>query len=109
MSLLDESRAAFRELKAVMTPTATIKFNGITKEGISHSITVKRMQQLQGYGVEASSEFEMENEDFALFVRMGLKDRVSKVVVNGTDELVYVQKDTHPNSATVHLFLVAVK
>lgn len=103
MALIDESRAAFRELRETMP--ATIEFNGIEKTGISHSITVKRLQQLQGMDVEASSEFELEDTDFAEFVEKGLKDRVSTLTVNETDELIYMQKDSHPNSAVVHLFL----
>jgi len=106
MATIDESRQAFRELRDSLP--ATISFNGIEKTGISHSISLKRMAHLNGMDVEASSEFELEDADFAELVENGLKDRVSAVTVTtslGTEELTYMAKDAHPNSATVHMFL----
>lgn len=111
MALIDESRAAFRELRAVMP--ATIEFNGIEKTGVSHSITLKRIQEMQGYSVNSSCAFELEDTDFAAFVTMGLKDRVSKMKVTTgtgeTEEFIFMNKDTHPCSATVYLFLGGAK
>jgi hypothetical protein len=103
VALIDESREAFRELRDVMP--ATIVFNGIEKTGVSHSINFKRAQHLQNYQVDATSEFEMEDTDYAEFVEMGLKDRVSEVSVNGGRAMVVMATDTHVNSATVHVFL----
>ncbi len=86
---------------------STISFNGLEKSGISHSINVKRMQQLQGDRIEATSEFELEDTDFDALEAAGLRDNVSKVQIDGGQDLLYVNLDKHPNSATVHLFLRA--
>lgn len=105
MALIDESAAAFAELLAVMP--STITFNGITKDCISSSLNLKRAQQIQGYQIENAQEVVMLASDFALFE--GIKDRQSKVSVSGGEELIYMASDTHPNSATVHLFLMSGK
>jgi hypothetical protein len=107
MSLIDESRQAFRELRDAMP--ATIEYNGIVRPCVSHSINFKRAQHLQSYQVDATTEVELEDEHFAEFVEMGLKDRVSEVSVNGSRAMVVMSTDTHPNSATVHLFLGATQ
>lgn len=117
MALIDESRAAFRELREVMP--STIEFNGITKTGVSQTLTIKRAQEVQGYQVDASTQFTIEDVDFAEFEANGLKDRVgemrvSEEIVDGVVTkwggwLVYLTKDTHPNSAVVHLFLGPVQ
>lgn len=105
MALINESAEAFTELLEEMP--ATITFNGITKDCISQSLNLKRSQQLQGYQLENAQEVTMRASDFADFD--GIKDRVSKMSVNGGDELLYIMSDTHPNSATIHLFLVSAK
>jgi hypothetical protein len=104
-TLIEESEEAFRELLEVMP--AEIEFNGIAKPCVSHSLNIKRAQQLQHYQLDASQEVEMFVSDFEAFE--GIRDRQSEVRVNGGEPLVYLIKDTHPNSATVHLFLGAVQ
>lgn len=107
MALIDESRAAFLELREAMP--STIEFNGITKTGVSQTLTIKRAQQLQGYQIDASTAFDLEDVDFAAFEEAGLQDRIGEMRVNGGEPLVFLTKDTHPNSAVVHLFLGAVQ
>ncbi|HEX6175888.1 MAG TPA: hypothetical protein VF089_17900 [Candidatus Binatia bacterium] len=104
MALIDESRAAFRELREVMP--STIEFNGITKTGVSQTLTIKRAQELQNYQIDGSTQFTLEDTDFAALEAEGLKDRVGEVRINGSDPLVITSIDRHPNSAVVHLFLV---
>lgn len=86
---------------------AEIEHNGITKLGVSHSLSIKRTQQLQGYQIDASQMFDILVSDFAALG--DLEDRVSEVRINGGDPLVYLTKDTHPQSAVVHLFLGPVQ
>lgn len=105
MALIDESAEVFAELLSVMP--SMISFNGQSFPCVSQSLNLKRTQQLQGYQLENAQEVTMLASDFALFE--GIQDRVSKLSVNGADELLYVMSDTHPNSATVHLFLVSAK
>jgi hypothetical protein len=101
--LVDESRLAYRELLAVMP--ATITFNGITKPCVSQSLSTQRAEDLQGYIVNSAQQVTMDVNDFAAFV--GILDRVSSVSVNGGDELVFIVKETHPDSAVVHLILAS--
>lgn len=103
MSLVDESAEAFAELLAVMP--STITFNGVTRPCVSQSLNLKRAQALQGYEPGKTQEVTMLVSDFEDFE--GIQDRVSKVSVAGDDELIYLASDTHPNSATIHLFLVS--
>lgn len=105
MALIDESEQAFRELLAEMP--ATIEHNGIERPGVSNTLSVKRAQQLQGYQIDASTQVTMLTTDFEALG--DLRDRVSELKVNGGDPLVFLTKDTHPNSAVVHLFLGAVQ
>lgn len=105
MALIEESEEAFNELLEVM-PSA-ITFNGLTRPCVSQSLNMKRAQQLAGYQVENAQEVTMLASDFADFD--GIKDRVSKMSVNGAEELVFMHSDTHPNSATIHLFLMSAR
>lgn len=105
MALIDESEQAFRELLAVMP--ATIERNGIEKPCVSQTLSIKRAQQLQGYQLDASTQVAMLVSDFEALGE--LEDRVSELSVNGSAPLVYLTKDTHPNSAVVHLFLGPVQ
>lgn len=105
MALIDESAEAFVELLEVMP--STITFNGLTRPCVSQSLNLKRIQQLQGYQVENAQEVTMLASDFADFE--GITDRVSKVSVNDGEELIYAMSDSHPNSATIHVFLVSSK
>lgn len=107
MALIDESRAAFRELRDAMP--STIEFNGKTKTGVAQTLTIKRAQDLQHYQIDGSTAFDMEDTDFAEFEADGLKDRVGELRINGGEPLVISNKDTHPNSAVVHLFLIPVQ
>lgn len=103
--LIDESEQAFRELLAVMP--ATIEHNGITKPCVSQTLSVKRAQELQNYTIDSSTQVTMLASDFDALGT--LEDRVSELSVNDGDPLVYLTKDTHPNSAVVHLFLGPVQ
>lgn len=103
MALIDESEEAFRELLDVMP--AEITFNGISKPCVSQTITLVRKQTLHGYVYDVAAQVSMLNSDFAAFVAMELKDRSSIMQVNGGEELVFMQKEIHPNSAVTHLFL----
>lgn len=105
MALIDESEQAFRELLAVMP--SEIEHNGIKKPGVSNTLSVKRAQQTQGYQIDSSQIFDMLVSDFNALG--DLEDRVSEVRINGGEPMVYLTKDTHPNSAVVHLFLGPVQ
>lgn len=101
MALVDRSERAFRALLRRMP--SEIERNGITKPCVSQTYSVKRAQQVQGYQLDASTQVTMLVSDFEALG--DLEDRVSELRVNGGDPLVYLTKDTHPNSAVVHLFL----
>lgn len=105
MSLIEESAEAFAELLDVIP--STITFNGVTRPCVSQSLNLKRANMLQGYELGNAQEVTMLASDFADFE--GITDRVSKLSVNGGEELILAMSDVHPNSATRHLFLVSAK
>lgn len=103
MALIDESEEAFRELFALMP--STVVFNGISKPCVSQTLSIKKAQQLASYQVDASAQITMLNADFEAFE--GIVERQSTLNVNDGEDLVFIQKDEHPQSAVVHLFLQA--
>ncbi len=108
MALIDESLIAFNALAGVIEPS-TVVFNNVSKPCISQTLSVKRQQELQGYLIDASQQITMTTSNFAVFETMGIREKISVLTVNGDTEnpLVFVTKDSHPNSAVVHLFLQA--
>lgn len=105
-ALQDESAEAFAELSEVI-PGSTITFNGISRPCVSQSLDMKRANVLHGYEGGNAQQVTMLATDYADFD--GITDRVSKMSVNGGAELILLQSDVHPNSATIHLFLGSSK
>lgn len=103
MSLLDRSERAFRAMLRVMP--STVVFNGTEKPCVSQTLSIKKAQQLANYQVDASAQISMLKTDFKAFEN--IVERQSALKVNDGEELVFVQKDEHPQSAVVHLFLQA--
>jgi hypothetical protein len=105
MALKDESRRAFQQALKVFPSKVT--FNGITKDCISQEIQKSEEQQLVGYVPSIGQQITMDEIDFAAFEKQGIEEKSSLLKVNDDEPLQFVQKQTHPNSAVVHLILAA--
>lgn len=103
MALKDQSRRAFRQALKVFP--AKVNFNGIAKDCVSQPITATKDMQLSGFVGTIGAQITMDEDDFAAFAAGGLEEKKSLVTLNGGEPLQYIQKQSHPNSAVVHLIL----
>jgi hypothetical protein len=114
----DESEEAFRELWDVLP--SEIRFNGLVRPCVSHTVKESKQMEIAGYNFRLISQVEILSSDLAEF--SNIEERVSKMNVREAsgdfdddrpntgdwgEDFVFVQKDSHADSATVTLYLAA--
>jgi hypothetical protein len=118
VNLKEESEDGFRELWEVMP--SEIRFNGLVRPCVTHTAKESKQMEIAGYNFRLISQVEILASDLDLFAN--IEERVSKMNVRQAsgnfdddrqatgewgEDYVFVEKDSHANSATVTLYLAA--